>query len=251
MSSRQKRLQRIVEYLQTHRVATAELLSAWLGVSARTIYRDIQALVEQGVPVEGEPGVGYALSQRYRLPPMMFSRQELEALWLGTRIVAAWGDEALGQAARAAMERIRAVIPPEMDRSLEETALFAPDFKDYNAARRGPLATVRRAMEERRKLRLSYTRRDGQASTRLVRPLALSFWGGMWMLSAWCELRQDFRSFRLDRIERVTVTRYRFRVEPGRGVDDLWAALERQQAQRDAQRDAQPGARPEADQGAG
>jgi predicted DNA-binding transcriptional regulator YafY len=226
---REQRLQAILDHLQRHRVATAEALAEALGVSVRTVYRDIQALGEQGVAVEGEPGVGFALSGRVRLPPLMFSREELEALWLGTRMVSSWTDEALGAAARTAMERIRAVIPPHLERHLDESALFVPQLW-FHEERRGPLAEVRRALEERRKLRLSYVRRDGQPSTRVVWPMALSFWGGTWLLSCWCELRRDFRSFRLDRIEQLTVTRERFREEPGRRLEDLWRALEHQGA---------------------
>ncbi len=223
---RADRLTMILDVLQERRVMTAQELSTHLGVSKRTIYRDIQTLSEQGISIEGEAGVGYALSGHVRLPPLMFSREELEALWLGTRIVSEWSDEGLGQAAQGAMARIRAVIPPHMERHLEESSLLVPPV---GATRRnhGPMPEIRRALDEKRKLRLSYTRYDGQKSTRVVRPLALSFWNRGWLLSAWCEKRKGFRSFRMDRIEQFTVMRMRFRDEPGKSLSEFYAGMQR------------------------
>ncbi len=217
---RADRLFQIVQILQRRRVSTAARLAQALEVSERTIYRDIRDLVGSGVPIEGEAGVGYALPRTFDLPPLMFTRQEIEAMVLGIRIVEAWGDPDLARAVRSALRRIEAVLPPETQGAIERTALFAPSFHIPAGAREG-LPALRRAVEERRRMRLRYRKPNGDESDRTVRPLGLFFWGHAWSLTAWCEVREAFRTFRLDRIERVEDTGELFEDEPGRTLDDF------------------------------
>jgi len=196
---RADRLFQLVQILQARRFVTADELAKAVGVSRRTVYRDVRDLIGSGVPIRGEAGVGYQLQRGYELPPMTFTTQEVEALALGSRMVEAWGDPELAEAARAVLTKVERVLPEPLRRVLLETALFAPS-PHYAAARSAGLGPLRHAVSERRKLRFAYTRRDGTSTDRVVRPLGLYFWGMSWSLAAWCELRDDFRNFRIDRI---------------------------------------------------
>lgn len=201
---RADRLFQLVQLLRNRRFATAETLAGELGISKRTVYRDIRDLERSGVPIRGEVGVGYQLDRSFELPPMAFTAQELEALILGARFVETWGDRDLAIAARGAMTKIEAVLPEPLRRANAETALFAPGTRTASDMARflGPL---RRAIASRSKLRLAYTRADGQRSERTIRPLGLFYWGTSWSLGAWCELRADYRNFRSDRISGLEV----------------------------------------------
>jgi predicted DNA-binding transcriptional regulator YafY len=187
---RADRLFRIVQLLRSGRLKTAHALAERLQVSERTIYRDIVDLQLAGQPIEGEAGVG---STR------MFAPEELTALVLGMRLVKAWGGAENATAAGSALARIEAVLPPELAASLDAILLYAPGFQMPQALRR-QLDRVHAACTTRRVLRFAYTRLNGENSHRTVRPLALYCWSGTWTLVSWCELRKDFRTFRLDRI---------------------------------------------------
>jgi len=196
---RADRLFRLVQLLRTSRVRTGASLAEELGVSVRTVYRDIRDLESRGVPIEGEAGVGYRLARGHDLPPMTFTAAEIEALVLGARMVRAWADDELGAAAEAALDKIREVLPTPLQPLADDTTLFAP----YGMPRQkvpAELGPVRRAIRERRKLWLRYRSGD-EVSERVIWPLGLFFWGARWSLSAWCELRQAARHFRIDRIE--------------------------------------------------
>ncbi|MGC4119216.1 MAG: YafY family protein [Myxococcales bacterium] len=225
---RADRLFQLVQILRRRRVTTAAALADELEVSERTIYRSVQDLVRSGVPIQGEAGVGYALARNWALPPLTFARRELAALALGARIVQSWADPELAKDAASALRRIESALPDVLLGTLEATALFAPAFH-VSAAGRQHLAELRRAIDERRKVRLTYRRGDGKRSTRTLRPLGLFFWGQGWSLAAWCELREGFRHFRLDRIGRCEVLAERFEVEPGRGLAELLAAVAQEQ----------------------
>lgn len=201
------RLFQILLMLRHGRIVTAAALAEALSVSERTIYRDIADLVQSGAPIDGEAGVGYRLRRGYQVPPLMFSGDELEALVIGAKLVQAWGDPALGQAAEQALARIGAVLPRHLDERIEGSGrcFLAPDFMQP-AARREPMALLREGMEHGRKLDVVYRRADGQTSTRRLWPLGLVFWGHCWTLGAWCELRKEFRTFRVDRIEHVAAS---------------------------------------------
>ena len=219
---RADRLFRIVDELRRRRRATrAAELASLLGVSARTVYRDMADLVASGVPVEGSAGVGYLLRPGYHLPPLMFDADEIEALMLGLRIVQSWTDPAMAEAAGRAADRVRAAVPEEVGRRIGDLALFAPPRSASGDERRIDTGPYRRAIRDRRVLQILYEDESGAGTERRIRPLGLLFYGPKWLLPAWCELRRDFRSFRLDRVAAVQTTDERFRPEPGRTLADF------------------------------
>jgi predicted DNA-binding transcriptional regulator YafY len=217
---RADRLFQIVQMLRARRVTTAQHLADALEVSERTIYRDVRDLMVSGVPIEGEAGVGYALPRSFDLPPLMFGKQEIEALVLGARLVKSWSDAELAEAAGSALVKIEAVLPERLRSKLEEITLFAPNYRGEPRAFAANLPALRGAILERRKVRFAYTRADEQRSERTVRPVGLFFWGYNWTLTAWCELRDDFRSFRVDRIAGLALRDETFEPEPGKTLAD-------------------------------
>ena len=221
---RADRLFQIVQILQRNRLTTARRLAERLEVSERTIYRDVADLSASGVPIEGEAGVGYAL-RGFDLPPMMFTRDEIEALVLGARVVETWGDSELAEAAREALAKVEAVLPRRREAAVRETMLFAPP-PDYRRQQLTiDLAQVRRAIRERRKIHFAYVDASERSSRRTVRPLGLAFFGPTWVVTAWCELREDFRSFRPDRMSDFELGDEVFEIEPGKSFADLLARM--------------------------
>ena len=221
---RADRLFRIIQLLRGRgRARTARWLAEQLEVSERTVYRDVRDLMVSGTPIEGAAGVGYTL-RHYDLPPLMFEAEELEALALGARSVQAFGDESLARSAASALSKIEAVLPQRLRGQLSSAALFAPR---HDAARIGSaqLVVVRTALAARQKLAIRYRRADGGESARVIRPLGAFFWGKSWTLTAWCELREDFRNFRLDRMQHVEATAEHFEDEPGQGLRDYLRTL--------------------------
>lgn len=216
---RADRLFQIILLLGRRRAVTARELAEALEVSERTIYRDIADLSLSGVPVTGEAGVGYLMRGRYQLPPLMFDAEELAALALGGRMVQGWCDPELGRAAERALLKIEAVLPPDRAPGLARAPLLVPDFH-VPPAMVAPLARLRRAIAEERKLRFGYTRADGETSRRTVWPLGLFFWGLSWTLGAWCELRGEYRSFRLDRMVDPEPLEEGFDGQNGRRLED-------------------------------
>jgi len=219
---RADRLFQIIQLLRRRRTtATARTIAERLGVSERTIYRDVRDLVLAGTPIDGEAGVGYRIRPGYDLPPLMFDRDEIQALVLGARIVRQFGDPALARASESILHKVAAVLPGNLAPLLAETPLFVPPI---GAARsRDALALAREALVERRKLRISYANAGGEQTQRTVRPLGVFFWGRVWTLAAWCELRTDFRNFRLDRVSAPTLLDERFDDEAGKTLRDLLA----------------------------
>jgi len=205
-----ERLFRLVLLLRRGRVVRATDLARQLEVSERTIYRDVQSLVLAGVPVEGEAGVGYLLRRGTELPPLMFTPDEAKALVLGARMVRAWGDPALEEGAKRVLEKVRAVAPESLQRDLEDPTLIVPGFH-INPALRETVGRVRLAIGERKKIGFAYRRADGEVSQRIVWPLGLTYWGQIWSVAAWCELRKDFRDFRIDRISEFRLLKKRFK----------------------------------------
>ncbi len=221
---RADRLFRLLLRLRPGRVVTAARLARELEVSERTVYRDIADLCASGMPIEGEAGVGYRL-QGFDLPPLMFDQDEIEAMVLGARVVEGWGDERLAQAATEALAKIQAVLPRGRSHLIEETRLYAPIF-GQRPAERLPLSAIRLAVRDRRLLRIRY-RDERQAETeRTVRPLALTFYPPLWMLVAWCEVRCDFRTFRLDRVLEHETLPDVFTPEPGKLLADFIARMD-------------------------
>lgn len=218
---RADRLFQIVNALRRRQTATtAAHLAERLGVSERTVYRDVRDLILAGTPIDGEAGVGYRLRPGYDLPPLMFDRDEIQALVLGARIVRQFGDPALARASDAILGKVAAIVPKDLAPLVAETRLFVPStIGAGNSAE--SLTLAREALIARRKLELSYATADGAATQRTVRPLGIFFWGRTWTLAAWCELRQDFRNFRLDRIARSTMLDATFEDEAGKALRDM------------------------------
>lgn len=221
---RADRLFRITQELHTDRYITARALAALLEVSERTIYRDIDDLSASGVPIEATAGAGYRLCKGFRLPPLMFDDEELAALLLGMRMVQAWSDRGLAAAAARALRKVDGVLPERLRPALVSEDLLVPDFSVPEAVREH-MAALRRAIVERRKVEVTYRREDGTPSQRLLWPLGLFYWGRTWTLAAWCELRQDFRHFRLDRIQSLQASGVRFSSMAGRSLQDFLIAV--------------------------
>ena len=220
---RADRLFQIVNVLRRRRTATtAAHLGERLGVSERTVYRDIRDLILAGTPIDGEAGVGYRIRPGYDLPPLMFDRDEIQALVLGARMVRQFGDPALARASDAILDKVAAIVPKDLAPLVAETRLFVPSTIGAGKSA-DALAYAREALIARRKLELSYAKADGAATKRTVRPLGLFFWGRTWTLAAWCELRQDFRNFRLDRIAASTMLDETFEDEAGKALRDMLA----------------------------
>jgi len=223
--SRTERLLELVQVLRRHRAPVrAEELASELGVSVRSVYRDVQTLRGQGAPIEGEAGVGYVLKPGFTLPPLMFSPEELEALVLGLRLAAEHGDVALGQAAEDAAAKIRAVLPRELRDFVDDTTLLAGPAGE-RPADGTDLAALRRAIREQHKVALSYRDAADRLSERRVWPIALGFFERARVLIAWCELRGAFRAFRTDRCAAIGVTSERFSA-PRTGLLAAWRAQE-------------------------
>jgi predicted DNA-binding transcriptional regulator YafY len=207
--SRAQRLLDLIQILRRHRFPVAGTsLADELGISLRTLYRDIETLKTQGAHIDGEPGVGYILRPGFMLPPLMFSEEEIEALVLGGRWVAAQTDEPLGKAARNALSKIAAVLPDDLQRSLETSSLLVPYQRP--AAGDTELPTIREAIRTERKLRITYSDEYDNRTSRTIWPFALGFFERVRMVAAWCEMRQDYRHFRTDRIRSLKIadTRY-------------------------------------------
>jgi predicted DNA-binding transcriptional regulator YafY len=223
---RADRLFSLVQALRRRPVVTAAALARELEVSERTIYRDIRDLVGSGVPIEGEAGVGYTLRKGFDLPPLMFTEDEIEALVLGARVVSSWGDAGLARAAASALARVEVALPERLRPRIEQTPLFAPGFHIRHEVI-GSLAALRGAIDQRRKVWVAYTDAEGDRTERVIRPLGLFFWGSWWSIEAWCELRNDFRSFRLERMREVSVLDEPYTDEPGKRLEDFFALMER------------------------
>ncbi|HLI66095.1 MAG TPA: YafY family protein [Caulobacteraceae bacterium] len=220
MTRRADRLLLLLEALRRSRVVTAATLAAALEVSTRTVYRDIEALISAGAPIRGEIGVGFLLEPGYFLPPVSLTPEEAEALALGARVLESWSDAPLAAAAAAAVAKIRAVLAADGQRAVDRDILWAPQWVTRQAPK-ADLLQLKRAAERRRVLEIAYETLNGSRSTRTVRPLAVSFFGPVWLLVAWCELREDFRCFRLDRIHACHPTGATFRDEPGKQLRDF------------------------------
>lgn len=216
---RTDRLFDIIQILRDGKLHRAQDIADRLEVSVRTIYRDMDTLVASGVPVEGERGVGYMVREQITLPPLNLTPAELEALNLGMAIVAEAADPDLKAAAGSLADKIDAVLPTQVVAEADTWKFAVYPFAD---AARGlaHMAPIRAAIKSRQKLRLSYRRIDGVLTNRVIRPLHMEYWGRVWTLTAWCELRDGFRVFRIDLIETVTPMPEVFADEPGKQLSD-------------------------------
>jgi predicted DNA-binding transcriptional regulator YafY len=208
--SRAQRLLDLIQALRGYRrPVSGAVLAEALGISLRTLYRDIETLNAQGAHIDGEPGVGYVLRPGFMLPPLMFSEEEIEAIVLGSRWVADRADAALSNAARSALAKIAAVLPPDLKTNVDTSSLLIGPGQ-ATAAGDTELPVIRSAIRSERKLRIGYLDGRGQNSKRTVWPFALGFFDRVRVVVAWCELRDGFRHFRTDRISKVQVVDKRY-----------------------------------------
>ncbi|WP_417685871.1 helix-turn-helix transcriptional regulator [Roseibium sp.] len=222
---RADRLFQIVQHLRGGRLVRARQLAEWLEVSERTIYRDVADLQASGVPIDGAAGVGYILRSGYDMPPLMFSRDEIVALIAGARLIRAWGGAEMARAAEEALIKIDAVLPDPLRERMGgvEIHAIAPEMTPEIRQR---IDFLEKAADKHNRLTISYRDADGDPSERTIRPLGLWFWGKVWTLVAWCELREDFRMFRLDRVKDLAHEGSVFRPEPGRTLKDFYRTME-------------------------
>lgn len=215
--SRADRLFRIVSLLKQEKLVTARALSQYLEVSERTIYRDIAQLMASGVQITGEPGIGYKLENGFEMPALNFSIGELQALLLGARMLRTWADEEIADDAFNLLRKVESALPDSLRRSFCDLELFAPPVAG-NISKN--LAPLRHALNSKRKVQMNYTKENGESSQRTVHPLGLFFWGKAWTMVGWCETRNDFRHFRIDRIQEYTLLEETFQVPEGRSLND-------------------------------
>ena len=208
--SRAARLLDLLQLLRNRRQPiTGPALARELGISIRTLYRDIATLQAQGADIEGEPGLGYVLRPGFTLPPLMFSADEIEAIVLGSRWVATRADDSrLGDSARQAMSKILAVLPAELRERAEATNLLVARIGLEPA--QVDAGQIRLAIRNERKLIVRYGDSGGAETERTIWPFMIGFFEKVRVVAAWCEMRQDFRSFRVDRIASLTVSDERY-----------------------------------------
>ncbi len=212
-----ERLFQLVTLLQGRRTAiTAQALAEELGVATRTVYRDIQALILSGVPIDGEAGVGYRLRAGFDLPPLMFQSEEVTALLVGSRMVQAWTDPDLAQAAKQAEAKILAALTPQMLIGVSRLPYRIPVYERSGS---GIHRLLRKACEGRQKVSIAYRDMNGQESTRSLWPLGMVGWGDHWTLLAWCEKRDAYRNFRFDRIQDIMLLPEHYPQHPERNLE--------------------------------
>ena len=222
---RTDRLFDLIQILRDGRLHRGRDLAEKLGVSLRTIYRDMDTLIASRIPVEGERGLGYMMTAPITLPPLNLTLQELEALHLGLAVVSKASDEEMQEAAASLSAKIDAVLPE--DRAAPAAGWGFAVYPFAEAARGfAHMAPLRGAIRSKRKVEITYLDAEGARTTRRVRPLQMEYWGRVWTLTTWCELREDFRVFRVDRIETLDVTLDSFEDEPGRSLADYLASVE-------------------------
>ena len=212
---RAERLFRLVNEMRTRGVSRANELAEHFEVSVSTIYRDIAHLQASGLPIEGEAGVGYLLRPGFDLPNVTFTHDQVDALAVGLAFVESAGDPVLATAAREARAKIQASMPRPEERKLAD----APYFSLQGRGSATPnLALLRQAIRQRQIAQFDYRHGDGNRTERRVRPLVIWNLTDGWMFSAWCELRQDFRTFRFDRLANLTITGERFDEDEATGL---------------------------------
>jgi predicted DNA-binding transcriptional regulator YafY len=221
-----RRTDRLFELLQLFRggqLRRGEDLAACLGVSLRTVYRDIDTLLASGVPIEAERGVGYILRQPIFLPPLTLTLPEVEALNLGMRLAIAASDRDMSLAAQSVLGKIDAVLPDHLPRCDAQWSFAI--YQQRHSETLDALPKLRAAIKGRLKTSIQYVSLNEQTSERLIRPLQIEFWGQVWTCSAWCERRGDFRVFRVDRIVTCHAGPDRFQIEPDKSLKACLARL--------------------------
>ena len=219
---RTDRLFQILQLIRGRRLTTAAFLAKRLEVSERTIYRAVADLQHQGVPIEGEAGVGYRLGQGFDMPPLMFTVDEARALVASVRMAQVWQDPALAQASQVALGKVLSALPAASRVAAQSMAVYAPPI-GLDPLVQETLQTLREAAQAHRKVNVQYRDASDHLTLRILRPLGCFYWGKVWTLAAWCEVRDGFRSFRLDRIASVLPIEGKdgqFKDEPGKRLSD-------------------------------
>jgi predicted DNA-binding transcriptional regulator YafY len=216
---RADRLFDIVQRLRGGRLVTAAKLAEQFEVSERTIYRDIADLMASGVPIEGEAGVGYIMRSGYDVPPLMFTKAEVEAVALGLRMAGVFGGVQMAEAATEALVKIEAVLPDALAQHARAAPFYVSGWS-FDMAQRARLDLIQRAIDHRQRLSFRYRKENGEESERSIRPLLMHFWGRVWTLGAWCETRGDFRVFRPDRMSDVELGE-EYKPERGKSLMDF------------------------------
>jgi predicted DNA-binding transcriptional regulator YafY len=223
---RADRLFQIVQTIRGRRLTAAHLAQR-LAVSERTVYRDVADLQAQGVPIEGEAGVGYRLGKGFDLPPLMFTTEEAQALVAAVRVAQTWLDPALAAASADALSRVMSVLPSAARAAAESLLVIVPNFGLEPGTQR-LLQQLREAAQAKHLVHMTYRDAADKPTERTVRPLGVFYWGAVWTLGAWCETREAFRSFRVDRIETLDVLERHFADEPGKTLADLLRSVQKQ-----------------------
>lgn len=225
------RLNEIVHFLRRMRHAvTAGVLAQHFEVSVRTVYRDIQDLQDSGIPIMGEAGVGYIIDKSYHLPPIMFDAQEVEAISLGIGMVCNWTDEHYAKKARSAFRKIQATLSAQMLEELAQIATFSAP-STYKIPWQVGFTQIRECIRRKQKVSFDYLDLKQVSSHRIVRPLALTSFSPVWLLTAWCETRQAFRNFRIDRISGFTQLDSYFKEEKDKNLATYLKIVEAQNCQ--------------------
>lgn len=215
---RADRLLKITHFLRQRRQAvTANQIAEAFNICKRTVYRDIQCLMDTGAPIRGEAGVGYTIDKRYYLPPITFDADELEAIGLGISMVRQWTDDQFADKAASAFEKIKAVLPTSLQGELEQITTYAVPNRPkipWNIK----FSDLREFIRCRQKINVTYSDENQIETKRTLRPLALLFFNPVWLLTAWCEKRQDFRNFRIDRIQDLRINDEKFDDDPGKNL---------------------------------
>ncbi|MEH6404608.1 MAG: YafY family protein [Sneathiella sp.] len=198
---RAERLFQIIQVLQRKKtVVTAQEIAHELEVSVRTIYRDIQDLMANRVPIRGEAGMGYILERGFDVPPMMFSEEEIDAVMLGIQWVKYNGDPHISRASENVLSKIEAVLPLDRRRLMHSARQVVPEILNPTKIHVS-MPEVRSAIRQHKKAKTCYQTPAGVMTERVLCPLLIVFFESIQLLVAWCELRQDFRNFRMDRFK--------------------------------------------------
>lgn len=215
---RADRLIKIVHYLRRMRHAvTAARIAEDFDICQRTVYRDIQDLMNSGVPIYGEAGVGYVIDKKYHLPPVMFDFDELEAIALGINMVCTWTDEKFSVKAKSALEKIQAVLSETLLHDMQQLTTYSEESRG-KVPWTVSFSDIRECIRQRRKISFNYTDLQEKGSRRIIRPLSLVFFGPVWLVLGWCETRRDFRNFRLDRMRKLELLDQTFKDEKDKSL---------------------------------
>lgn len=219
------RLFEIVQLLRGKRLRTAKYIAEKLEISVRTVYRDINSLIASGVPIEGERGVGYIIFQSLEIPPLKFTELEYKALELGIKMVGALADDKLASAANEASIKIKDSLSNKVSEKIDPIAHI---YFQIDKQTRQNIEILREGIKNSTKISIVYNNESGKTTKRFIRPLGIECWGKIWTITSWCELRDDFRVFRIDRILKCDITNIIFKNEAGKTYKDYLDNLEKE-----------------------